>query len=1031
MSVLVEVGLRPGVCDAAGRAAAQKIRAHLGIPVREVRVRRLYRIEPGLSRSQAELACHELFADPIIQDFSIDAPLEAEPFDQSVLVTFRPGVTDNEGRTAAAALAQVLEVGADGAGGASAGSTGGADDASAGAAAGSTGGALRGAEAAAKPGEAGLRVQTATRYLLSGVSRAEAERIARELLANELIEQTVLSDYAAWRAEGSRVPSAEVRDEHCPQVAEIDLEVGEPELARLSRERVLALSVTELAAIRDYFRDPGRIAERRARGLGPSPTDVELEALAQTWSEHCHHKVFNGEIRYTGPDGSTRTIHSLFRTFIRATTEKLASPWLVSVFTDNAGVIRFNERLCLAYKVETHNSPSALDPYGGAMTGIVGVNRDPFGTGLGAHLIANVWGYCLGDPFYKGELPLGLLHPARVRDGVHRGVIEGGNQSGIPYARGWELFEERFMGKPLVFCGTLGELPPAIGGVSAAVKSVQSGDAVVMVGGRVGKDGIHGATFSSEELHAGSPVQAVQIGDPITQKRMTDMLLEARDRLLYRALTDNGAGGLSSSVGEMAQLAGGCQIDLARVPLKYAGLDPWEILVSEAQERMTVAVPPEKLDAFLELARRRGVEATALGSFTSSGRLHVRHGERTVALLELDFLHRGDPPYRLEARLEPRSYEEPDPVVANHAQALREMLSRLNLCSLEAKARQYDHEVQGRSVIKPFGGRFLDVPTDATVLLAEYGGREGIVLAEGVNPFYSDLDAYWMASSAVDLAVRRVVGAGGDPDFISGLDNFCWPNVVKEHMPERAHKLAQLVRACEGLADACAALGVPLISGKDSMSNDCTLTDPPISIPPTLLVSVLGRLEDVGRAVTVDPKSPGDLLYLLGETRRELGASEFYRYYGEKRRGRAYVGNAVPVFDGPAARALYGRLHQAMRQGLVRSCHTPALGGLAAALARKALAGGWGLEADLSSVPGDPGDDVGALYSESNSRFLVTVTPADAPAFEKALSGSPCARIGVVSSGSRLVLRGRDGKLIVRENLQALRRRWKETLGEP
>jgi phosphoribosylformylglycinamidine synthase len=1005
MSLLVEVGLRPGLADAAGRAAAQKIRAHLGIPVREVRVRRLYRIEPRLSRAEAELACRELFADPIIQNFSIDAPLETEPFDQSILVAFRPGVTDNEGRTAASALAEVLAAAAPAAGPAD-GRSG----------------------AAAKPG---LQVQTATRYLLAGVSRGEAERIARELLANELIEQTVLQDYAAWRAKGTRVPSAEVRDAHRPEVAEIDLEVGEPELACISRERVLALSVQEMAAIRDYYRDPARIEERRAQGLGLRPTDAELEALAQTWSEHCHHKVFNGEIQYTDPHGSTRTVRSLFRTYIRGTTEKLGSPWLVSVFSDNAGVIRFNERLCLAYKVETHNSPSALDPYGGAMTGIVGVNRDPFGTGLGARLIANVWGYCLGDPFYKGELPRGLLHPARVRDGVHRGVIEGGNQSGIPYARGWELFEERFMGKPLVFCGTLGELPPAIGGADAAVKRVLPGDVVVMVGGRVGKDGIHGATFSSEELHAGSPVQAVQIGDPITQKKMTDMLLEARDRLLYRALTDNGAGGLSSSVGEMAQLAGGCRIDLARVPLKYAGLDPWEILVSEAQERMTVAVPPEKLDAFLELARRRGVEATALGSFTASGRFHVLYGERTVAFLELDFLHRGDPPYRLAARLENKSFEEPRPVLASHGQALREMLSRLNLCSGESKARQYDHEVQGRSVIKPFGGRFLDVPADATVLLAEYGGREGIVLAEGVNPFYSDLDAYWMAASAVDLAVRRLVSAGGDPGFISGLDNFCWPNVVKASMPERAHKLAQLVRACEGLSNACAALGVPLISGKDSMSNDCTLTDPPISIPPTLLVSVLGRLEDVRQAVTVDPKRPGDLLYLLGETRRELGASEFYRYYGEKSRGRAYVGNAVPVFDGPAARSLYGKLHQAMRRELVRSCHAPALGGLAAALARKALAGGWGLEADLAAVPGDPGDDIGALYSESNSRFLVTVTPADAPAFEQCLQGSACARIGLVSSGSRLLLRGREGRVIVRENLQVLRRHWKEKLGEP
>jgi phosphoribosylformylglycinamidine synthase len=300
-----------------------------------------------------------------------------------------------------------------------------------------------------------------------------------------------------------------------------------------------------------------------------------------------------------------------------------------------------------------------------------------------------------------------------------------------------------------------------------------------------------------------------------------------------------------------------------------------------------------------------------------------------------------------------------------------------------------------------------------------------------VNPFYSDIDAYWMAASAVDLAVRRVVSAGGDPGFISGLDNFCWPNVVKEGMPERSHKLAQLVRACEGLADGCAAFGVPLISGKDSMSNDCTLTDPPISIPPTLLVSVVGRLADVRLAVTVDPKSPGDLLYLLGETHEELGASEFYRYYGEKTRGRAFVGNGVPRVDAARARVLYERLHSAMRRGLVRSCHTPALGGLAVALARKALAGGCGLEVDLAVVPGGVRDDITVLYSESNSRFLVTIAPGDATAFERLLEGSAWARIGVVTSGSRLLLRGRDGGLIAHENVETLRRRWKERLGEP
>jgi len=1010
MSWLIEVALLPGIPDAAGRSTEQKIRTHLGIPVKRVEVRRLYRITGGVGEQEARLAARELFSDPVIQRYSMKQVLEAEPFAYSLVVCYRPGVTDNEGRTATAALADLLD----------------------------------------RPPDWTAGVATATQYLLHGVSAEQAQRIARELLANDLIESQELQSYQEWREAGTRLPlglPVEAREgpgtpaaPAAPpvSVADIDLEVDDGRLLEISRERILALNLEEMKAIRDYFRSE---AVRRARarvGLGPRPTDVELEALAQTWSEHCHHKVFNGRIEYTGPDGRSRTIGSLFDSYIRRVTDELEAPWLLSVFRDNAGVIRFNDRLALVYKVETHNSPSALDPYGGAMTGIVGVNRDPFGTGRGARLVANVWGYCLGDPFMEGQLPRGLLHPRRIRDGVHRGVIEGGNQSGIPYARGWELFDGRFMGKPLVFCGTLGEMPLEIGGRPSTEKRAESGDAVVMVGGRVGKDGIHGATFSSEELHSGSPVQAVQIGDPITQKRMTDMLLEARDRLLYRTLTDNGAGGLSSSVGEMALLSGGCEIDLARVPLKYAGLLPWEILVSEAQERMTLAIPPEDLAEYTELSARRGVESSELGRFTDSGYFHVRYGERTVAYLELEFLHHGDPAYHLEATFSPRAFEEPRVqvdgrgagAVGGHDGLLVAMLKRLNLASCEAKARQYDHEVQGRSIVKPFGGRRFDVPTDATVLQAEYGGSEGIVLAEGVNPFYSDLDTYWMAASVVDLAVRRVVSAGGDPDFIAALDNFCWPNVVKNEMPERSHKLAQLVRACEGLYDHCRAYRVPLISGKDSMSNDCTLTDPPISVPPTLLVSVLGRIDELSRAVTPDLKAPGDLLYILGETGDELGASELYRCYGELTRGAAYVGGQVPRVDAPRALSMYRALHEAIRRGLVRSCQTPALGGLALALARKCFGGELGADVELRPVPGPAGSDLSLLYSESNSRFVISVAPEAARELEGCLEGHAFARIGEVRPDPVLRIRGRSGGTLVEQPLEPLKAAWKETLGD-
>ena len=984
---LVQVGLIPGIPDTFASAAEGKIREFLDIPVQSVQTRSLFLVEADLVAEQIDEVARELFCDPVIQTYSVEGNLEAEPFDLSLIVSFRPGVTDNVGHTAALAIGDLI-------------------------------GRCLGAEEG---------VFTSTQYLLRGVDRLQAERIARELLANDLIEDISIQSRDDWQEHGPRVGSPRVQAAHEPRIEEIDLEVSDRELERISSSRTLALNLEEMRAIRDYFRRPEIRARREKVGLGANPTDVELEALAQTWSEHCHHKVFNGVIEYREEGGETRLIDSLFATFIRRATEELDDPRLLSVFSDNAGVIRFNDRLALVYKVETHNSPSALDPYGGAMTGIVGVNRDPFGTGLGARLIANVWGYCLGNPeMDRSSVPEGLLHPRRIREGVHRGVIEGGNQSGIPYARGWEIFEDRYLGKPLVFCGTLGEMPLEIQGICTTEKRICAGDAVVMVGGRVGKDGIHGATFSSEELHASSPVQAVQIGDPITQKRMTDMLLEARDRLLYRTLTDNGAGGLSSSVGEMATLSGGCRLDLARVPLKYQGLNPWEILVSEAQERMTLAVAPGQLDEYLALSRQRGVESTVLGRFSGDGMFHISYGERIAAYLELEFLHHGDPPYHLQAVFRRKSFEEPRLEIEDFGECLGAMMRRLNLCSGEEKGRQYDHEVQGRSVIKPFVGRHYDVPGDATVLAAEYGGSEGIVLSEGINPFYSDIDTYWMAASVLDLAVRRVVSVGGDPDFICALDNFCWPNVVKDSMPERSHKLAQLVRACEGLYEFCKAYRVPLISGKDSMSNDCTLTDPPISVPPTLLVSVLGRVPHLNRAVTLDLKAPGDLLYIFGDTREELGGSELYRYYGERTRGRAYVGNTVPRVDAKAALKLYRAVHRAMQRGVLRSCHAPAMGGLAAALLRKSFAGELGVEVDLAAVPAAAGSDAAVLFAESNGRLLATTSPENRGELEACMKGCSFACIGTVLQQPEIRIRGRSAEMLTECGLAELKGAWKE-----
>ena len=658
--------------------------------------------------------------------------------------------------------------------------------------------------------------------------------------------------------------------------------------------------------------------------------------------------------------------------------------FLVSVFSDNAGVVRFTERDHLVYKVETHNSPSALDPYGGAMTGIVGVNRDSFGTGLGADLLANVWGYCFGPPTYSGDLPPKLMPPRRIRDGVHHGVIDGGNQSGIPYARGFEIFDERYLGKPLVYCGTVSVMPVTTAGRPTHEKPMKKGDRVVMVGGRVGKDGIHGATFSSVQLDESSPAQAVQIGDPITQKCMFDMLTEARDLGLYSGMTDNGAGGLSSSIGEMATATGGAAIDLAKVPLKYPGLAPWEIFVSEAQERMTLAVPPEDLAAFLDLARRREVEATDLGEFTDSGRLVVTYGEESVCDLSLAFLHDGVPRVTRTARW---SFPEHTFASAGRRAAadkelmgklLLKILGRPNLASHEDRARHYDHEVKGLSVVKPFLGAHRDVPATATVMRVRHGRDEGLVLSEGVHPQFGDVDTQAMAMASVDEAVRRALAAGARLDRLAALDNFCWPDpIAGPGNLDGEHKLALLVRCCEGLRDACEAYGVPLISGKDSMKNDAFLGGVKISIPPTLLVSVIGQMTDVRRALTLAPRAAGDLLYVVGVTSNECGGSEAALALDLDL-------ETVPRTDLAKNAARYRAFVAARDQGLIRSADAVTKGGLTVALTRAAMASELGVDVNLDGL--DPSLGLFAtLFGESTGRLLFTCSPDDRGAVERLL----------------------------------------------
>jgi len=954
----IEVAMKAGLPDPTGTGVKGRLAEDLGIRVEDVRVIDVYTIDARLSGDELELVRKELFTDPIIQESVVNASL-ARDFDFVIEVGFLPGVTDNVGKSSAEGIADTI------------------------------GRPL-------KPGEA---VYKSTQYAIRGVAdRAVCERIARDALANELIQRWVVKSAEEMKTAGGEpllgLPIVTERSD--PEVHTVSLDVSDADLAALSRDRMLALELHEMKAIQAHYRDPIVRAKREAAGLPADPTDIELEILAQTWSEHCKHKIFNAVIDYTDEQGETRRIDSLFKTYVKATTDEVGKTinWLVSVFHDNAGIIRFDDTWNFALKAETHNSPSALDPYGGAITGIVGVNRDVLGAGMGCKCIFNTDVFCFASPFYDGPIPPRLFHPRRVLRGVHQGVKDGGNQSGIPDINGAIVFHERFLGKPLVFCGTGGMIPAVVAGKPSHEKGARPGDRIVMTGGRIGKDGIHGATFSSEELHEGSPATAVQIGDAITQKKMADFLLEARDLGLFTCITDDGAGGLSSSVGEMARGPGGCEVHLERAPLKYAGLAPWEIFLSEAQERMTLAVPPDKLDAFMDLAKRRAVEATDLGAFTDSGLLECYYDGKRIASLDMAFLHEGVPKMHLKAQWTPPA-RDPEIIVEDSdlTSALKAVLGSLNVCSKETFVRMYDHEVLAQSVLKQFQGAAHDGPGDAGVIRPIPGSKRGLAVACGIAPKYSDLDTYWMMACAIDEAVRNLIAVGAQPGLIAGLDNFCWPDPVQsEKTPDGAFKLAQLVRCCEALYDVCVTYGIPLISGKDSMKNDYKIGDTKISIPPTVLFTAAAILPDATKTVSMDVKRPGDVVYVLGETHDEMGGSEYLALKGR-------LGTTVPKVVPMKAKRLYTALSRAIGQGLVASCHDCSDGGLGVALAESAFAGGHGLSLDLAPI-GAPNMTV-ALFSESQSRFVVTVKPSDAPAFESALDNCPVTRVGVVRDDDR------------------------------
>jgi phosphoribosylformylglycinamidine synthase len=944
----VDVATKEGLVDPTSRGAQAGL-VEFGLAgITRVRAFQVYLLDGDLDRAGAERIARELLHDPVAQDFTLAEgahPPAAPAATQTLLVFKRPGVMDP---VEASALKAVADLGLP----------------------------VR-------------RIRTGMRYVVSGPVNGALRDAAAKVLGNEAIEEVTLGDRAFAHIE---LGSSYAFKKTTVPILKLD----DAALLKLSKDMTLSLNLKELHAIRDYFKKVGR-----------EPSDIELESVAQTWSEHCKHKTFTGHITFEG-----KVIPNLLKSTIVKATEDLHKSWCVSVFKDNAGIIEFDETSNVCFKVETHNHPSAIEPYGGANTGLGGVIRDILGCGLGAKPVCSTDVFCVGQPDAK-EIPPGTIHPRRLLKGIMSGVRDYGNRMGIPTVNGAVYFDERYTGNPLVFCGTVGILPK-----SMSFKAAKKGDLCVVVGGRTGRDGIHGATFSSVELHEGSETAssgAVQIGNAIVEKRVLDTILQARDRGLYTGITDCGAGGLSSAVGEMGEDLG-AEVDLEKVPLKYDGLSYTEIWISEAQERMVISVPPAKIDECLAVFRAEDVEATVIGRFPGDGKLTLRYSGQVVGVLDMEFLHDGIPRFERTATFTPA---EPKPLTLaekkNYGDDLKKILASGNVCSKEWIIRQYDHEVQGGSVVKPLTGAMNDGPSDAAVVRPVLSHYKGIAIGCGMNPRYSDLSPYDMAANAIDEALRNVVAVGGDPERTAILDNFAWGS------PENPENLGALVLAARACHDVAIAYGTPFISGKDSFNNEFRVGDKRIVIPHSLLISAISIVEDVRKCVTMDAKEAGNILLLVGATRDELGGSHYTLVNGVS-------GGSVPKVDPAVGKKIFAAMARAIREGLVRSCHDLSEGGLAVAAAEMAFAGELGLQLNLDNL-GTERNDV-ALFSESPSRFLVEIDEEQSQRFREMIlnTGVALTPIGVFIPGGRLVVKGIRGNVVVDETIADLKEAWQKPL---
>jgi phosphoribosylformylglycinamidine synthase len=826
-------------------------------------------------------------------------------------------------------------------------------------------------------------------YVQEALTSEQLSELATEVFSNPVIQRYSVNEpieppFVPYQERDATVDYIPLRD------------ANDKRLMEISSERRLSLSLEEMQAIRAYFQ-----SEKR------EPSDVELEMLAQTWSEHCVHKTFRAKIDYRDENGQ-QTIDGLLKTYLRSATDKLAKPWVRSAFVDNAGIIAFTEHWDLALKAETHNHPSALEPFGGANTGVGGVVRDILG--VSARPIANTDVLCFGWPDTPAEsLPDGVLHPHRIAEGVTKGVEDYGNKMGIPTVNGAIVYHSGYTSNPLVFCGCLGLLPHG-----SHVTKPEAGDLIVVIGGRTGRDGLRGATFSSMEMDTSTSEIAgssVQIGHPIHEKQVQEVILKARDAKLYNAITDCGAGGLSSAVGEMAKDIG-ARVQLETVPLKYPGLRPWEIWLSEAQERMVLAVPPSKWADFKKICDGQDVEAVSIGTLEANGRLLLYFESTLVAQLSMDFLHDGIPQMQLKAEWKtPQNKKSQAEPQFSLDESLLKLLAHPDIRSKEEVIRRYDHEVQGATALKPLVGVDNQGPADASVLVPmdtrEDDAARGVALSNGIAPLYGETDPYAMAWASIDEAMRNLVTVGVDPTTVSILDNFCWGN------PRLPDRLGSLVRCVQGCYDAALAYGTPFISGKDSLNNEYMGADGQRhAIPGTLMITGMGIVPDVKHTVSSDFKRAGSVVYLVGETRDEQGGSHYHLV-------NKLNGGQVPQ---PKANALATMqvIYGAIQSDLILSCHDCSEGGLAVTLAEMCIGGRLGITANVMAAASDAAT---ALYAESLTRFVVEVAPEHQAAFEAALSGQTLVKLGVVTQESQFKIT--HGSTVVDFKVADLEQAWR------